>query len=67
MTGNLSLSSGLASAHQAELRRAADLARRASNGSRRDSLFRRAIARLHADAGKSASPRRTYELAPTVR
>src|SRR6266498_427712 len=46
MTGNLTMS--LASAHQQELRRAADLARRA-NGQRRESLFRRVFARRHAD------------------
>ncbi len=64
MTGNLTMS--LASAHQQELRRAADLARRA-NGQRRESLFRRVFARRHADAGSNASPRLTYEPAPSER
>jgi hypothetical protein len=65
MTSQLNL--GVANAYRADLLREAKLARIAANGTRHESLFRRAIARLHADAGRSASARRTYELAPTDR
>ena len=65
MTSQLNL--GAANAYQADMLRDAKLARRTTHGSRRESLLRRAIARLHADAAKSASPRRTYEPAPTDR
>jgi len=61
------LNYGVGNAHQADLMRQAKLARLASNGTRHESLFRRAVARLHAGAGKSDSPRPTYELAPTNR
>jgi hypothetical protein len=60
------LNYGVTNAYQADMLREAKLARRA-NGTRHESLFRRAIARLHADAGRSASPRTTYEAAPTAR
>ena len=61
------LTAHVASSYQHDLRRAADSARLASGGPRRESLFRRASGRLQADAGSNASPRRTYRLAPTDR
>jgi hypothetical protein len=65
MTSQLNL--GAASSYQADMLREATLARRTANGSRHESLLRRAIARLHADAARSASARRTYDPAPTAR
>jgi hypothetical protein len=61
------LTAHVASTYQHDLRRAADSARLVSGGPRRESLFQRAIARLQADAGSTASLRRTYRLAPTDR
>ena len=61
------LNHGVANAYQTDMLRQAKLARPATDGTRHESLFRRAIARFHADAGRSASARRTYELAPTDR
>ena len=61
------LSASLASSYQHDLRRAAEHSRVGANRTRRESLFRRALSRLHADAGSSASARSKYEVAPTAR
>ena len=64
MMSNVSLD--FANAHRADLLRAAEHARRGGGASRRGAL-RRFVSRLYADADSSASPRRTYRLAPTDR
>jgi hypothetical protein len=61
------LNHSVANSYQSDMLREAKLARLAANGTRHETLFRRAFARLHADAGRSPSARRTYELAPTDR
>ena len=63
----MSLNTLRADTRRDDLLREAKRARLAGNDARRESLFRRAVARLYADAGSSASPRRTYLPAPTAR
>jgi hypothetical protein len=67
MTTPMSLNSIRADVRRDDLLREARHARLTAGASQGPSLFQRALARLHADAGRSSSPRRTYELAPTDR
>jgi hypothetical protein len=65
MMSNVSLD--LANARRDDLLRAAEHARRGPSNTRRGGALRRFVSRVYADAGSSASPRRTYTLAPTDR
>jgi hypothetical protein len=63
----MSLNTLRADVRRDELLREAKRARLAGRDTSRESLFRRAVARLYADAGSSASPHRGHPVAPATR